>query len=477
MSLSRNTKRRLALYGSATVVAAVLWGGVVAVRRFSAVPATVNVFAQTEAAQKTESYRLLVEYLKIDTSNPPGHTRRAVEFLARMFACEGIPYEILGDDPERPILAARLKGSERGEALLLLNHMDVVPSGDLKDWVRPPFAAEMGDRTAAQYLYGRGTLDMKGQTVAALLAMASLKRAGILPRRDILFLAESGEEVFEPSQGIGWVADHRPDFLEGVAGILNEGGVNEVLGNEIVRYGIEVMQKAIVSVWADARTREELEAFKAFLAERDGELPARLTPPVHEFLRFIAPGRSQVWGRYMVGTEDAASAKKLSELGVVPEVYRSVLKDSIYAGGIGPGPSGGFTMRVVRTLLPGSSVKEQQAELLRWMKEHGLSSRSHFVTQDASFSPAGGRLWRTLNDVLGLDPERAPVGPYVLNGSYSTSSYIRARGFVAFGVSPFKVNYLDAAKIHNANERISLPAFVEGVERMARIVADYATAP
>ncbi len=91
--------------------------------------------------------------------------------------------------------------------------------------------------------------------------------------------------------------------------------------------------------------------------------------------------------------------------------------------------------------------------------------------------PRAGR-GRRLETVLRLDPfERAPVGIYVLNGAFTTSSVLRARGVRAFGFSPFNVNFQDASKIHNVNERISVPHYLEGVERMRRFVVEYALAP
>ncbi len=79
--------------------------------------------------------------------------------------------------------------------------------------------------------------------------------------------------------------------------------------------------------------------------------------------------------------------------------------------------------------------------------------------------------------MFALDAARVPVGPYVLSGQYTTSSFLRARGLRAFGVSPFTVSFFDASTIHHANERIGVAFFVEGVERMRRILLEFATAP
>ena len=197
--------------------------------------------------------------------------------------------------------------------------------------------------TEHDHLYGRGTLDMKAQTIANVLALAALVRAGVVPRRDIVFVAESGEETYDESLGMVWLLDHRPDLLQGVTDVFNEGGVNEVKTQRVERFGIEVMQKAILSVDVLSKERKPLEDFGAFLKSEDEREPIRVVPAVREFLRFIAPSRSDVWGRRMMG-----EAEKLGPgtefWQYVPEVYRSLLKDSIYVGKIEKDAEG-FSMR------------------------------------------------------------------------------------------------------------------------------------
>jgi len=474
--LSRNTRRRLALYGSAALVAAALWvlpgllarrGRPVAVRRLD---------LEAAAAMDTPEVKLLAEVVRIDTSNPPGITRPVIEVFARELSCAGVPFVVTGSDPDRPILVARVAGRRRGEALALLAHADVDPVDDPAAWLKPPFAAERGAPPDEANLIGRGTLDMKGQAVANLLALTSLVRGGIVPERDVLFVVESGEESYDETLGFGWLLAHRRDLVAGVTDVFNEGGVNEVNMTEIDRFGIEVMQKAILSVDVLSKEKKPLEDLAAAIAARDEAEPLKVVPAVREFLRFIAPTRSDVWGRRML--EDPAKIGPGTEFWkVVPEVYRSVLKDMAYTGRIEDRAGGGFSMRVVRTFLPGTSVAAAEADLDRLLAARGLSKRIVLKTDDSVASPAEGPAWRAVAEVLALDPSHAPVGPYVLSGQYTSSSFLRARGLRAYGISPFAVNYFDAASIHHANERISLPFYLEGVERMRRIVFEFATAP
>jgi acetylornithine deacetylase/succinyl-diaminopimelate desuccinylase-like protein len=476
MSLGPAARRRVALYGGAAVFTAlVLWGIPSLLSRRAPRLAIRPTFAEADAAMETEAVKLLGEYVRIDTSNPPGHTRPAIEFLAGFLGCEGIPVTVTGADPERPILVARLKGRTPEGALALHNHADVVPAGDLAKWRRPPFAAERGEGTERDRLVGRGTLDMKGQTVANLLALASLARAGVVPLRDILFVVESGEETYDESLGMLWLLDNRPDLLRGVTDVFNEGGVNEVRTQQIERFGIEVMQKAILSVEVLSRERKPLEDFGEFLKAEDEKEAIRVVPAVREFLRFIAPSRSDVWGRRMIG--DAEKLGPGTEFWqYVPEVYRSLLKDSVYVGGVQTDGEG-FSMRVVRTLLPGSPVAAARARLDGWLRSRKLGVRVTMATADSVPSPAEGRAYRAVADVFSLDPDRAPVGPYVLSNQYTSSEAIRARGLLAYGVSPFAVSIYDAMTIHHENERISLPFFVDGIERMKHILLEFATSP
>jgi len=476
MSLGPATRRRISLYGGAAVFAALaLWAIPTYVsRRVPGVPIR-RMEIEADAAMGTEAVKLLREYVRMDTTNPPGLTRPAIEFLARTLECKGIPATVTGADPERPILVARLKGRTSEGALALHNHVDVVPAGDLAVWRRPPFAAERGEGTEHDHLYGRGTLDMKAQTIANILALGSLVSAGVVPRRDIVFVAESGEETYDESLGMVWLFDHRPDLLQGVTDVFNEGGVNEVKTQRIERFGIEVMQKAILSVDVLSKEQKPLDDFAEFMKSEEANTPIRVVPAVREFLRFIAPSRSDVWGRRMIG-----EAEKLGPgtefWQYVPEVYRALLKDSIYLSTLREDKQG-FSRRLVITLLPGSPIAAARARVDGWMRDFKLRLHVVMATADSVPSPAEGRAYQAVADVFGLDPDHAPVGPYILSNQYTSSEGVRARGLRAYGVSPFAVSIYDAQTIHHENERISLPFFMDGIERMRRILLEFATAP
>jgi hypothetical protein len=475
MGLSRNTRRRIGLYGGAALVAALVLS-VPPLLKSRAPRVEVPAFDLRELRSR-EATRLLREYVRIDSSNPPGRTVETARFWAEKLGCEGIPFEIVGDDPERPIVVARLAGRRTGEALLLLHHMDVSPARDLSKWNSPPFGGTDGTGSFGNYVGGRGTIDMKGQGIANFLAIASLRRDGLVPERDLVFVAEPGEETLTPEIGVGWVMDHRPDLVAGVTDVFNEGGVNEVSGDRIKVFGIEVLQKAAIMVTADAARKEDLKAFADFLKVKMAAEPFQVLDEVQDFLAFISPSRSDLWGHPMHDTRSAVRTGRLGE--EIPEPYRALMRDMYYTGMPMPAPDGkGFTTSIVATLLPGRSALGRWEEMQVWANRHRVRLRLRHLTSDSVPTARKGRAWETLLTVLALDPvEHAEVGLYVLTGSYTNSSYLRPRGLRAFGVSPFAVNIYDARTVDNPNERIFLPAYIDGVDRTARIVREYALAP
>lgn len=471
--LSRNTKRRLALYGTATVLAALVLSGPLLVQRLA--PKIFIRKLDIKAAESHEATALLTEYLRIDTSNPPGHTRKAVEFLARLFDCEGIPYEITGPDPERPILVARLSGRSRQDSLLLLHHTDVVPAGPRTDWAYEPFGGERGRRQDTFYLYGRGAIDIKSLGIAQFYAMVSLKRAGLVPLRDVVYVAEPAEETFNHEIGLEWIVKNRPDLLDGVTDAYNEGGVNEVLTSDVERFGIEILQKGYASYDIFAKEEQPLRDFAAFLDEQDKGLPRRVVPEIQEFLNFISSGRSYLFSAVARDPNRFLMNDPLTQN--LPSILQSFLRDALYHTAPKQGATGSWEMRAVWATLPGSSIAAADDTLRGWLDGRKLVHERRLLTRDSKASPTTGRGFQTLLRVLEQDHEAAPVGTYVLTGAYTSSAFLRDHGYRAYGFSPFNINYYDATRVHNPNERINLVYFIEGVERMDRVLREYVTSP
>jgi acetylornithine deacetylase/succinyl-diaminopimelate desuccinylase-like protein len=137
-------------------------------------------------AETREHFSAMV---RMNTSNPPGNETVVARYLQGVLEREGIPSKLVGTDPDRLSLIARLKGSGAKKPILIMGHTDVV--GVQKErWSEDPFGARLVDG----YIWGRGTIDDKDLVAGALMTMLILKRTGAHLDRDVIFVAESGEE-------------------------------------------------------------------------------------------------------------------------------------------------------------------------------------------------------------------------------------------------------------------------------------------
>jgi acetylornithine deacetylase/succinyl-diaminopimelate desuccinylase-like protein len=189
-------------------------------------------------ALTNEAVAVLQDLVRIDTVNPPGNERPAQEYLAGLLERAGLEVELVGPDPERPNLVARLRGRADGPVLGLLSHMDTV-SVDPAGWRHDPWSGALDDGC----VWGRGALDMKSQTAAEAVAACSLAREGWRPARgDLLVISVSDEEV--DGTGAEWLTTERPDLAR-CDYLLNEGaGESFTLGDGRV-YAVSVGEKGV----------------------------------------------------------------------------------------------------------------------------------------------------------------------------------------------------------------------------------------
>jgi acetylornithine deacetylase/succinyl-diaminopimelate desuccinylase-like protein len=187
-------------------------------------------------ALEAESLRHFQELVRFDTSDPPGNEAPAADYLRKILEQEGIPVEVVALEKHRPSVIARLKGTGRRRPLLLMGHTDVV-NVDPKKWSHPPFGAVR----EGGYIYGRGTVDDKDSVVASLMTMLTLKRLNVPLDRDVIFLAEAGEEG-STRIGIQFITEQHFPKIEAEYCLAEGGSVTRTGG--IVKFGsVQTIEK------------------------------------------------------------------------------------------------------------------------------------------------------------------------------------------------------------------------------------------
>ena len=192
--------------------------------------AQAGVLAQDGLA--AEAQRLLADLIRFDTVNPPGAERPLQEYLSALLSQAGFECELIGAEPERPNLVARLRAREGGGSandgptLCYLGHVDTVLA-DPGEWTHDPWSGDVADG----YLWGRGAIDMKSQVAAEVAAAAALARSGWRPARGELLLVALVDEETGGALGAEWITREHPELVrcdmlvnEGAGSVFEYGG-------------------------------------------------------------------------------------------------------------------------------------------------------------------------------------------------------------------------------------------------------------
>ena len=249
------------------------------------------------AEVEEETLRHFRAIMQFDTSDPPGRELPAAEYLRDVLAAEDIPVEMLWNDPERPNVLARLEGDGSKEPLLIMAHTDVV-NVDLEKWTFPPFSATVDNG----YVYGRGAVDDKDNVAAGLMIMLLLKRLEVPLARDVIYLAESGEEG-ATEYGIEFMVNEHFDKINSEF-CLAEGGSVARVNREVQYSGVQTVEKIPYRVELVAtgpaghgsvplQNNSVIRLARAVAAIADWRTPIRLnetTAAYFERLATISPG-------------------------------------------------------------------------------------------------------------------------------------------------------------------------------------------
>jgi acetylornithine deacetylase/succinyl-diaminopimelate desuccinylase-like protein len=419
------------------------------------------------------------DYLRVDTTNPPGNEMRAAEFFKRILDQEGIENRVFEIASGRADLWARIPHTtaDAKRPIILLNHMDVVTS-DAAHWKVPPFSGELRDG----YIWGRGAQDMKDEGLAQLVVMVMLKREKVALDRDVIFLAVADEEAM--GTGSDWFIQNQRDLLGNAEFLVNEGGEN-LLENGRVKYvGVDVGEKT--SYWlkvvahgrpghgsrpnADSAPNRLVHALNKILAYHT---PLRVLPVVDEFLRDMAPYETPERAAYYRNVRKAIEDKKFQQEVEHDESLNFLLRDTIsltMLGGSGQTnviPPEAWANLDVR-ILPGGDPKALMETLRRVVNDPDVTIEPlEPEFRLANYSGTDNSLYAAIKQASAKYFPGTPVVPHITSG-YTENQRYRPLGITAYGFNPYTATEEEGNTEHGNDERIR----VEEVRRGPRVLFD-----
>ncbi len=425
-----------------------------------------------------ETVQILQDYIRIDTTNPPGNEIEAARYLKGILEREGFEVHIEESAPGRANLWTYLRGKGNAKPVIFLNHMDVVPAETAK-WSFPPFSGEV----RGGYLYGRGTIDMKGMGILELMSLIYLKRQGILLDRDVLFLAVADEET-GGTLGAKWILDRHPEFLD-VEGVLNEGG-GGVLQDDTCWYEVATSQKVICQIQLTARGEgghasvpKEPSAVTRLLDAlekiRNHKFSPILISTVAEYYRRIAPMQPVSLRPVFEDMESAIQRgdPALQEIMQDP-IHRTLTHHTAAMTVLRAGEKVNVipteaTARVDCRLIPGTAPDDFTAFLKQLIEDPSVEVQATFKGIDAPPSSHETPFFRAIETAVGMHDPRRIITPHLVPGA-TDSRYFRAAGVNCYDFIPFRLTVEERMLIHGIDERISIDNLKFGVEVMVDIL-------
>jgi acetylornithine deacetylase/succinyl-diaminopimelate desuccinylase-like protein len=414
-----------------------------------------------------EAEGLLRSLVRFNTVNPPGNERPAQEHLAAHLSAAGFDCELLGAEPARPNLIARLRAegdaSSEGPTLCYLGHVDTVLA-DPAEWTHDPWSGDLADG----YLWGRGALDMKSQVAAEIAAAASLARSGWRPARGELLIVAVVDEETGGALGAQWITERHPEKVRCDL-LVNEGGgaVFEYGGRRC--YGVCCAEKG---VFRFTITTDGVAGHASMPGMGDNALLKM--GPVLERLAARQPS-------YRPTEEPLAFLRGIGEDPADPEgsIARLRAADPRLATMFEPMLGVTFTptrisasekinvipsraeLRVDCRVPPGLGEEEVRAGIAEVLGEQdGAAWRMEFTEQVmGNRSPLSSQLMDTITAWVGEHDPGAEVVPVILPG-FTDSRHFRLAfpECVAYGFFPHRHQpLLDSAPlVHGADERIDV---------------------
>ncbi len=433
-----------------------------------------------------EAERHLINLLNIDTSIPEPDELSAARYIYKELNKHGIDWDIFIPSQGRANLMARIKGSDpEQKPLLLISHLDTAPA--VEGWSYPPFKATVENGN----IYGLGATDAKNYTATYLALFTWLKDQKIAPKRDIIFLATSGEESGSET-GLLWLGGTHWDKINpGYA--LNEGGgiIKNQDGTDIV------FAEASTKMYMDIKVTAYGTGVHSSMPVNDNAVyllsqalakiagynpPAKLTPTARTFFRAIAPLQDedgQTTINFLLGGTPQNS-QSAAEVMALDPFFRTQLKDTlnptVLSASKDTGSTSGEASAILNVrLLPGSDPDEFFENLKNLFTEQDGVTLEILERPQTPFPPPMDGTDELFASISKTAQKLFPGSITVpgMSPASGDNEFLRKLGVITYGLGP-DMDPLAENTAHAPDEFISEKDLYNQLQFIAGIVFDFA---
>ena len=441
--------------------------------------------AAIDSATRQLAHDIFKQLIEINTTDSVGSTTVAAEAMARRLLDAGFPaadVAVLGPNPRKGNLVARMRGTGAHRPVLLIGHLDVVEARR-SDWTTDPFQFVEKDG----YYYGRGTQDMKSDDAVWVTEFIRLKRDGFKPDRDLI-LALTADEEGGLSNGVDWLLKNHRELIDAEFVLNSDAGGVDMENGKATIVSVDASEK----LYADFQLLVSNPGGHSSLPVPDnaiyhlsdwlGRLQAyqfpvelnEVTRTYFERMAAIETGAKAADMRAIANDPpDAAAAARLS----MDPIHNATMRTTCVATRLEAGHANNALPQSAQAIvncriLPGHTREEIRQTLIRIFADPKVAvdyvDHSGRVLDSAPNAQAlppvklRPEVMGPLEKIAGEMWPGAPVIPTMSTGA-SDGIYTNASGMPTYGISGVAID-LNDVRAHGRDERLRVESFYQGVE-------------
>ncbi|MEK7431923.1 MAG: M20/M25/M40 family metallo-hydrolase [Cyanobacteriota bacterium] len=430
----------------------------------------------------TEAIDNLKEYLKINTTNPPGNEIKTAKFLKKLLDKEGIENKFFDLGNNRANVYAILRGDNSKKPIIMLHHMDVVPA-DKKYWKVDPFSAKVINGE----LYGRGAIDIKGKGIVDLMTMIQLKRSKVKLKRDYILLAVADEEV--NSIGSKWFIKNKPELIKNAEYLIDEGeSIKEDDKGNILYAAIGVGEKSPLWLtltftgkpghgsvpFEDSAVNKAIKTANRIL-EYSKKIDFSVIEGLEENIKLQYKGDFSKLKGYDVDIKKAMKNKDFLEELAKNTTINALLRNTISITGM----KGSDKINTIPNeaslsldcrLIPGNSKDDFLLELKKVINDNSVKIKIEEF-YNAKYTKINTEYIKVLEKVINKRKSGTKVIPTIFTSSTDSSLY-RELGINVYGFESYKITEDISETAHGNNERIKIDNIKFGIDLLLDTVKE-----
>lgn len=397
-------------------------------------------------ARDEETLRHFRAVLQMDSSGPPDYESKVAEYVRATLAGAGIEVKVFAKDPKRPNVVARLRGSGQKKPILYMGHTDTVQVQPDK-WIFPPFSATR----AGGYVYARGATDNKQDVASGLSLMLALKRLNIRLDRDVIFLAESGEEG-QVEWGIQYMVENhwseiQAEFAIAEAGnAVRRGGKERsvnVMTAEKSAYPVRLLVKGTAGHGSVPLEDNAIGRLSQAVARvYQWQPPMRLNDTTRAYFERLATISMPAEAARYNGLLDPEKTATIQEYFRLHEpTHNSMLRTSVSPNMIEGGyryniiPSAATATLDIRAL-PDENIEAFMAELRKVMNDPSIEIKARgFYRPKTPPTPIDTEMYRAIEAAQRKVYPGLVTLPFMQTGA-TDMAFLRDKGVPSYGIGP-----------------------------------------